>query len=63
MANIGLITDVVITVTCGAQIIWAIAAAAFGNKGERISDKITAAAKQHPMVGFAIGLLVGHWLW
>jgi hypothetical protein len=42
---------------------YAAAAAAWGLPGATVSESITRWSKQHPMIPFALGVLVGHWLW
>jgi hypothetical protein len=57
-----LVTIICIAVTC-ALIAWDIFLAADKIDGNTISAIITNAAKNHPMIPFVLGVLIGHWLW
>jgi hypothetical protein len=43
--------------------LYAALAAAYGLPGATVSESITRWSKQHPMIPFVLGVLVGHWLW
>lgn len=37
--------------------------AAYGKTGDTISEHVTRWSKLAPMLPFALGVLIGHWLW
>ena len=57
------VTKVVLCVSIVALIVWATVAAIWGADGCTISEHVRYYAAQYPVVPFALGVLVGHWLW
>lgn len=57
--------NVVITIVAvvSAIIGWDIYLAADDTEGNTISNLVTEASEESPIIAFALGVLVGHWFW
>lgn len=54
---------IIIVVLVASLIGWDIYLATDENEENTISNLIQEAAHDHPMISFALGVLIGHWLW
>lgn len=61
MKKRNVITTIVAIVA--AVIGWDIYLAADDKKENTISDLVTEASEESPIIAFAIGVLIGHWFW
>ena len=58
-----LITTIIMIVTVIGLVGWDIYVAATPVGGDTISEIIRQSAKNHPMIPFVLGVLIGHWFW
>jgi len=54
---------IVLVVSLVGFIIWDIWLAADRIEGNTISEVVRKVSKPHPMIPFALGVLIGHWYW
>jgi hypothetical protein len=57
------VTEVILVGTIVSLIAWDIYAAIAPPKGDTISEVIWSVAREHPIVAFGCGLLMGHLFW
>jgi hypothetical protein len=56
-------TAIILVIVAGLLIVWDIYLAAAPPTGDTISEVIRDFAYRHPIIPFAIGVLIGHWFW
>jgi hypothetical protein len=57
------VTTIIIWATLATLIIWDIVVANNHTAGDTISEVMLRQASSHPIIAFALGVLVGHLLW
>ncbi len=58
-----LVTEIVVAVSALGWAVYTSIMAANGQPGDTISEVIARAGREHPMIPFAVGVLIGHWFW
>ena len=56
-------TGLVLVGLLAAVGVWDVWLATNAKKGDTISEVTTTFAHKHPMLPFALGVVIGHWLW
>jgi hypothetical protein len=58
-----MITSVLMVAVVVLMIGWDVYVAFTPVKGDTISEILRQIARNHPMIPFALGVLIGHWFW
>lgn len=58
-----LITEIVIVISVVGWCTYTAIMGGNGQPGDTISEVIARAGREHPLIPFALGVVIGHWFW